>query len=146
MFPIRDTVPRQHFPFATWTLIIVNVLIFVQELALPSQAAENLMYLYGLVPARFLHPQWAAEVGYPRTLVPFITTIFLHGGWLHIIGNMWVLAIFGDNVEDRMGPVRFILFYLTCGLAAGVLHVVTNARSRVESPSGRTSEGSSPGC
>jgi membrane associated rhomboid family serine protease len=131
MFPIRDTVPRQHFPFATWTLIILNVLVFVQELSLPSRATENLMYLYGLVPARFLHPDWAAEVGYPRTLVPFITTMFLHGGWLHIIGNMWVLAIFGDNVEDRMGPLRFLLFYLLCGLAAGLLHVFLNPNSTV---------------
>jgi membrane associated rhomboid family serine protease len=131
MFPIRDTVPRQHFPFATWTLIIVNVLVFVQELSLPSRAGENLMYLYGLVPARFLHPDWAAEVGYPRTLLPFVTTMFLHAGWLHIIGNMWVLAIFGDNVEDRMGPLRFVLFYLLCGLAAGVLHVFLNPNSTV---------------
>jgi membrane associated rhomboid family serine protease len=131
MFPIRDTVPRQHFPFATWTLIIVNVLVFVQELSLPSRATENLMHLYGLVPARFLHPDWAAEVGYPRTFAPFITTMFLHGGWLHIIGNMWVLAIFGDNVEDRMGPLWFLLFYLLCGLAAGLLHVFLNPNSTV---------------
>ena len=131
MIPIRDTVPRQHFPFAVSILIVINVFVFIRELALPEDFAEQFIYLFGLVPARYAHPAWAAEAGYPRTFLPFLTTMFLHGGWLHIIGNMWVLWIFGDNVEDRMGPVRFLVFYLLCGLAAGVVHVLTNPASTV---------------
>ncbi len=131
MIPIRDTIPRQHFPFAVWALIAVNVFLFIRELELPQDSTEQFIYLFGLVPARFTHPDWAASVGYPRTYWPFLTTMFLHGGWLHIIGNMWFLWIFGDNVEDRMGPVRFLVFYLLCGLAAGVVHVLTNPGSRV---------------
>lgn len=131
MIPIRDTIPRQHFPFAVWALIAVNVYIFIRELALPPDSTEQFIYLFGLVPARFTHPDWAARVGFPHTYWPFLTTMFLHGGWLHIIGNMWFLWIFGDNVEDRMGPARFLIFYLLCGLAAGVVHVVTNPGSRV---------------
>ncbi len=131
MIPIRDTIPRQHFPFAVWALIAVNVYVFIRELALPPDSTEQFIYLFGLVPARFTHPDWAARVGFPHTYWPFFSTMFLHGGWLHIIGNMWVLWIFGDNVEDRMGPLRFLIFYLLCGLAAGVVHVLTNPRSQV---------------
>ena len=131
MIPIRDTIPRQHFPFAVWALVAVNVYVFIRELALPPDSTEQFIYLFGLVPARFTHPDWAARVGFPHTYWPFFSTMFLHGGWLHIIGNMWVLWIFGDNVEDRMGPVRFLIFYLLCGLAAGVVHVLTNPGSRV---------------
>jgi membrane associated rhomboid family serine protease len=131
MIPIRDTIRRQHFPFAVWALVAVNVYVFIRELALPADSTEQFIYLFGLVPARFTHPDWAARVGFPHTYWPFFSTMFLHGGWLHIIGNMWVLWIFGDNVEDRMGPVRFLIFYLLCGLAAGVVHVLTNPGSRV---------------
>jgi membrane associated rhomboid family serine protease len=131
MFPIRDTIPRRHFPVATWAIIAVNVYVFLRELFLSPQAAERAMFLFGLVPARFLHPAWAAEHGYPHSYLPFITTMFLHGGWLHIIGNMWFLAIFGDNVEDRMGPFRFLVFYFVCGIAAGITHVITNPNSTV---------------
>ena len=131
MFPIRDTIPHQHTPVATWTLIAVNVCAFLREIALPPQLAERMVYLYGLVPARFVNPAWAAQAGFPHSYWPFITMMFLHGGWLHIIGNMWFLGIFGDNVEDRMGPLRFLGFYLLCGVAAGVVHMITNPQSTV---------------
>jgi rhomboid family protein len=131
MIPIRDTIPRRNFPYAVWLLIAVNVFAFIRELSLPEGATEEFIYLFGLVPARFTHVDWAASVGFPHTFFPFFTTMFLHGGWLHIIGNMWVLWIFGDNVEDRMGPIRFLVFYLLCGLAAGVVHVLTNRDSTV---------------
>jgi membrane associated rhomboid family serine protease len=131
MFPIRDTVPSKHVPIATWALIAVNFVVFFRTLTLPAVAAKEAIYLFGLVPARFTDPFWAVQVGFPRTYLPFLTTMFLHGGWLHVIGNMWVLWIFGDNVEDRMGPLRFLFFYVACGVAAGVIHVVTNAGSRI---------------
>ena len=132
MIPIRDTIPTRHVPFTTWTLIAVNLVVFFMELSLPRPALEQATYFFGLVPARFTHPAWAVSVGLPAHVYwPFVTTMFLHGGWLHLIGNMWVLWIFGDNVEDQMGPLRFLAFYLGCGIAAGLIHVVTNSRSIV---------------
>lgn len=132
MFPIRDTVPSRHLPVATWSLIAANVLVFLYQLSLPEPAQQQLIYLYGIVPARFSDPQWAREVGFPAAhLWPFVTTMFLHGGFFHILANMWTLWIFGDNVEDRFGPVRYLGFYFLCGLAAGFLHVFTNLGSTV---------------
>jgi membrane associated rhomboid family serine protease len=131
MIPIRDTIPRQHFPFAVSALIAINVGVFIWEIAIPPDMTAQFIYLFGLVPARFTHAAWAAETGFPHTYWPFLSTMFLHGGWLHIIGNMWVLWIFGDNVEDRMGPVRFVIFYILCGLSAGIVHVLTNPGSTV---------------
>jgi membrane associated rhomboid family serine protease len=90
------------------------------------------LYLLGIVPARYTHPDWAQRVGFRAAdYWPFLTSMFVHGGWAHIIGNMWALWIFGDNVEDRMGPLRFTLFYLICGLVAGVVHSLTNPNSVV---------------
>lgn len=131
MIPIRDTIPSRHVPIATWTLIVINLLCFFRQLSMPPAAAREAMVLFGLVPARFTDPEWAAQVGFPHSYLPFLTTMFLHGGWLHVIGNLWTLWIFGDNVEDRMGPVRFAIFYLSCGIAAGIIHVIVNPGSRV---------------
>jgi membrane associated rhomboid family serine protease len=132
MIPIRDTIPARNRPIATWFLILVNGVVFFFELTMPQPVLEQFFYLFGIVPARFTHPDWAAWVGFPiDNYWPFLTSMFLHGGWLHILGNMWTLWIFGDNVEDRMGPVRFVVFYLLCGLAAGVVHHLTNADSTV---------------
>jgi len=105
MIPIKDTIPRQNPPIATWILIFVNGVVFFFELTMPPQVLEQFFHLFGIVPARYTHPDWAAWVGFPiDNYWPFLTSMFLHGGWLHIIGNMWALWIFGDNVEDRMGP------------------------------------------
>lgn len=132
MFPIRDEIPTRHVPWMTWLLIAVNVFVFFLEVSIPRDALEQATYLFGLVPARYTHPGWAAEVGFPmHNYWPFLTTMFLHGGWLHIIGNMWVLWIFGDNVEDRMGPFRFLVFYLICGVAAGLVHIASSPLSTV---------------
>jgi len=132
MFPIRDTIPGRNPPIATWLLILVNGLVFLLELGMPERTLQQFFYLFGIVPARFSHPEWAAAIGLPiDTYWPFLTSMFLHGGWMHIIGNMWTLWIFGDNVEDRMGPMRFTLFYLLCGLAAGLVHWFTSPGSTV---------------
>jgi membrane associated rhomboid family serine protease len=121
-------------PVVTRALILVNVVVFFFELALPESLLESVFYLFGLVPARFTQPEWAAWIGLPvDSYWPFLTHQFLHGGWLHIIGNMWMLWIFGDNVEDRMGPGRFLTFYLLCGFAAGATHMLTNPDSTVPS-------------
>jgi membrane associated rhomboid family serine protease len=132
VIPLKDSVPSRSVPVVTRALILVNVVVFFFELALPKEAVEQLFYLFGIVSARFTHPAWAASVGFPaHDYWPLLTHQFLHGGWLHIIGNMWTLWIFGDNVEDRMGPVRFAIFYLTCGLLAGLAHVFTQPDSTV---------------
>ncbi|HXN52821.1 MAG TPA: rhomboid family intramembrane serine protease [Candidatus Acidoferrum sp.] len=132
MIPIRDTIPTRNPPIATWLVILANCLVFLLELSLPEHALAHFFYQYGLVPARYTHPAWALWVGLPvDDYFPFLTSMFLHGGWLHIIGNMWALWIFGDNVEDRMGPIRFVFFYLLCGFAAGLVHWLTNPHSTV---------------
>ncbi|TMA25148.1 MAG: rhomboid family intramembrane serine protease [Deltaproteobacteria bacterium] len=132
MIPIRDTVPSRHTPVVTWTIIGVNLLIFVYEATLPPEDLQRLIYFLGMVPARYSHPLWAQQIGLPiDDYWPFLTSMFLHGSWGHVLSNMWALWIFGDNVEDRMGPFRFILFYLLCGLAAGLTHWFTNLDSTV---------------
>ena len=132
MIPIEDTVTGRNPPLAVYAIIGLNVLVFAFELRLPQEELERLFYLFGIVPARYTHPLWAEWVGFPvDDYWPFLTSMFLHGGWAHIIGNMWTLWIFGDNVEDRMGPARFAAFYLLCGLVAGVVHWFTNPHSTV---------------
>jgi membrane associated rhomboid family serine protease len=130
VIPIHDTVPRRGSPFVTWMLIAANSLVFLLELSFHPKALERLFYLFGVVPARYAHPEWAAVVGLAGGgALPFLTSLFLHGGWLHVIGNMWFLWIFGDNVEDRMGHFPFLLFYILSGVAAGLVHVRFNSGS-----------------
>src|SRR2546428_8721993 len=106
MFPIRDTIPAKNPPIATWFLILANSFVFLFELTLSPQQLEQLFYLFGIVPARFSHPDWAQWAGFPiDNYWPFLTSMFLHGGWMHIITNMWSLWVFGDNVHDAMGPL-----------------------------------------
>src|SRR6202030_358116 len=134
MIPIQDSVPSRSVPVVTRALILINVLVFFFELMLPRESLEQLVYLFGLVPARFSHPDWAAAMGFPiDNYWPILTHQFLHGGWFHIIANMWTLWIFGDNVEDRMGSGRFAIFYLLCGCIAGLTHMLTNPDSTVPS-------------
>jgi membrane associated rhomboid family serine protease len=134
MFPVQDSVPSRSVPVVTRAVIFVNVLVFFFELMLPPQSIDQMFYLFGIVPARFAHPDWAAYVGFPvDSYWALMTYQFLHGGWLHIIFNMWTLWIFGDNVEDRMGPVRFAIFYLLCGVVAGLTQFLTNPDSTVPS-------------
>ncbi len=121
MFPLHDNAPVRHAPIVTWLLILVNFIVFIVELSLPQPTLEHVVYHLGLVPARFTHPDWGADVGLTaNSFWPFLTSMFLHGGWLHIIFNMWALWIFGDNVEDCLGHVRYLIFYLVCGIIAAV--------------------------
>jgi membrane associated rhomboid family serine protease len=127
MIPIKDTVQRRTFPFVTIAIIAMNGLAFLLELALPESVQTDFIYLFGLVPARYAHPAWAQVQGFPLdTYWPFLTNLFLHGGWLHLIGNMWFLYLFGDNVEDRLGHWRYVLFYLFSGIAANLVHFLVN--------------------
>lgn len=130
MFPIRDTIPSRTIPFVTWTIIIVNAGVFFIELGFSESRLTRLFYLFGLVPATYSKPEWALLHGFPvQSYRPFLTSMFLHGSWIHIISNMWILSIFGDNVEDRMGHFRFLLFYIFCGIVAAVVHLLTNLNS-----------------
>ncbi|HEB54379.1 MAG TPA: rhomboid family intramembrane serine protease [bacterium] len=132
MFPIQDSIPRRSPPIVTWLLIAANAFVFLVELSLTPEQLEALFYLFGVVPARYTHPRWAEWVGFPmQDYWPFLTNMFLHGGWAHVLGNMWTLWIFGDNVEDRLGPGRFFVFYISCGIAAGLTHWFVNADSTV---------------
>jgi membrane associated rhomboid family serine protease len=130
MIPIRDTIHSRSFPIITWLLVIANVLVFVLvELPLGQAQLERLIATFGVTPNLCAAPvlQGIASTSVPGLnvlfqgcAVPLFTSMFLHGGWLHIIGNMWVLLIFGDNVEDRMGSGRFLVFYLVCGILSGL--------------------------
>jgi membrane associated rhomboid family serine protease len=132
MIPVRTTVPVRFPPVATYLLIAVNVVVFLLQISLPEHEQEMVVYLYGLVPARFFHPAWAARVGLPPgNYLPFLTNIFMHGGWLHLILNMWTLWLFGGAVEDRLGSWRYLIFYLLCGIAASAAHAFVNADSSV---------------
>lgn len=117
MFPIRDTIRSRSFPMVTWGIIILNVLVFLYEFSLSPTGLNQLFDQYGLVPA---HIVWSN----PLTWYPFLSHLFLHGGWVHLISNMWTLIIFGDNVEERMGSFRFLVFYFLGGFAAGGLQFV----------------------
>jgi len=128
MFPIQDTVPRRESPFVTWAIILINGIVFLIELSLPPDALRAFLYHFGVVPARYMHPDVA---GPPLGFLPFLTGMFVHGGWTHFIGNMWCLWLFGDNVEDRLGHVRYLGFYLICGLVSGITHVLFNPGSIV---------------
>ncbi len=130
MIPIQDTIPSRSFPVITWALILLNTLIFALEASLSPAELERLVYAFGVIPARYTHPAWAVSMGLtPNAWWPFLSNMFLHGGLLHLAGNMWSLYIFGDNVEDRMGRGRFLVFYLLTGVAASLLHIAVNPDS-----------------
>jgi len=124
MIPLYDTVHSRRVPVVNWLLIGLNVLVFLYEISLSRAGLTNLTRIWGLVPATL--------VAQPQTAwLTIFTSMFLHGGWFHILSNMWVLFIFGDNVEDRMGGGRYLLFYLLSGTAAALLQSFFLPTSRV---------------
>ena len=130
MFPLRDNVSRTHAPVVVWAIIALNVAAYLYEMQLDERSLQLFLYQHGLVPARYFAPDWAARVGFGGLdLTPFLTNIFLHGGLLHIIMNMWTLWIFGPALEDRLGPARFAILYVLAGLIASVVHALFNATS-----------------
>lgn len=134
MLPVQVTTTSRGAPLATWGLILANFVVFVFELALPEAVLEDFFYWFGIVPARYTRPDWAAFVGLPvDSYWPFLTSQFLHGGWVHILGNMWTLWLFGESVEEKMGSGRFLLFYLAGGIVAGIVHSATNPTSTIPS-------------
>jgi hypothetical protein len=130
MLPLRDNIPSRRFPIITVLLIVINVLAFLWELGLGRRLQDALLVL-GIVPVRYTVAEIADLFTWREQLWPFLTSMFLHGGWTHLFGNMWTLWIFGDNVEDRLGHLRFLVFYLCGGVAAALLHIYTNPTSPV---------------
>jgi membrane associated rhomboid family serine protease len=126
MFPIRDENPTIHRPWMTMLLIAANVGVGMRQLTLSSSETSSLFAEAALIPARLTGLANAPGIAAPLTL---LTSQFLHGGLLHLLGNMLFLWIFGNNVEDILRPARFLLFYLACGVVAGLVHVATQAAS-----------------
>ena len=126
MIPLRDTIRSRTAPVVTVALIIVNVLVFLHEIAL-GPYVERFVHAYGLIPRRLVY--WPGDPLDPLRFLPLLTSMFWHGGWLHLISNMLYLWIFGDNVEDRLGHLRFLLFYVAAGAAAGLTHVALSPAS-----------------
>lgn len=150
MIPLRDNIPSRTTPVVNYTMIGLCALCFFGQLTEPNSKRGSFVEQYGMIPQRVLHPERPVlvpdivRIGYRRVVrarpaVPspvnpwltLLTCIFLHGGWMHFLGNMWFLYIFGDNVEDRMGHVGYLLFYLGCGVAASMAHLLANPSSQV---------------
>ncbi len=118
MFPLRDTQPSYSKPIVTVVLIVINILVFLYEFSLDPFAQNAFITSFGLVPDRF-------------HFANVLTSMFLHGGWMHVLGNMWFLWIFGDNIEDILGHAKYLLFYLLCGIGAAMTQVYFSPDSRV---------------
>ena len=123
MLPLYDTVRSRRFPLINLTLILVNALAFLYELQMDSATLKEFIFTWGLIPARLINDPFAAWL-------TIFSSMFLHGGWYHILSNMWVLLIFGDNVEAEMGKIRYLFFYLLSGVAAGLLQTYVLATSQ----------------
>ncbi len=117
MIPLRDTIPSSRVPVVNYALIAANVVVFVYSLSLGGRF-ETFLYEYGLVPRHFAFEN-------------LVTSMFLHGGWGHLLGNMLYLYIFGDNIEDRLGHARYVVFYFLCGMFAGAAQTLTAAGSNL---------------
>jgi len=132
LIPFRDYNPSGTFPTVTLLIIVANVAVFLHQTSQSPGEQEVFVRRYGLRPvyvtAYVTHDPRVSDLFLPIFL-PFATCMFLHGGWMHLIGNMWYLWIFGDNVEDRMGHGKFLLFYLACGLGASIAHIVVDSHS-----------------
>lgn len=130
MIPIRDNQPSYRFPVATYTLMGINFLVFMLQLQAGLDNKE-VFYFYGLVPAKYTVGEMSRYFSIGNQLFSILSYMFLHGGFFHFIGNMWSLYIFGDNVEEHFGSLRFTGFYLICGIISGCFHFVLNPISMV---------------
>ena len=133
MIPLRVESPRRTFPSATLLLIALNVGMFGYQISLPPKAAEAMVTTYGLVPSRTERMVKAPRGHIEADVLPLVTSMFLHGGLLHLLGNMLFLWVFGASVEGRLGHAGYLAFYLFCGLASGVVHILANWGSGIPS-------------
>lgn len=138
MIPLKDNLRPRRFPVVTYLLILINLTVFLYELSL-GRELMGFIFKYSVIPAHFFSGGERNIFGqlYEKNLLelygPLISSMFLHGGWMHIITNMLYLGIFGDNVEDKLGRTRFLLFYLASGVAAASTHMIMNSNSDVPS-------------
>jgi len=131
MIPLKDDIPARTFPFVTISLIVVNAIVFFYQRSLDVRSLTNLIYRFGCIPYEITHGiDISPSSGFPVHFT-LVSSMFLHGSWLHMIGNMLFLYIFGDNVEDWLGHGLFLLFYLGCGIAANVAHSLFSFNSTV---------------
>jgi membrane associated rhomboid family serine protease len=130
LIPIRDTIRSETYPIINYVLIALNILAFFVEQS-QGRNFNEFIFTYGLVPARYSIPQISAHFTTDQQVTAFLTFMFLHGGFFHLLGNMWFLYIFGDNVEDHLGHFRYLIFYLMCGLASGISHLFLNWTSQI---------------
>jgi len=130
MIPIRDTIQSKNYPIVNNLIIGVNIFVYLIQM---SQGSDQNIFIftYGLVPAKFSSPEIAAYFSPLQQFISLFSFMFLHGGFWHLLGNMWSLYIFGDNVEDRMGPFRYLAFYILCGVASGASHMFLNWHSQI---------------
>jgi rhomboid family protein len=131
MIPLRDENRSGSFPIVNVLLIAACTVVFLYEITLSTGGLKHLFDQFALTPGRVSYGLSSGDASWTELATPFFTSMFLHGGWLHLIGNMWFLWIFGDNVEDSMGPVRYLLFYVLCGLGAGLAHYLLGPGSRL---------------
>jgi len=128
LIPLRDINPTERFAIVTLILIVLNCAVFIYELTLGPTGGEAFLLSFAFIPKRLFYPDTVISGTIPATATLF-TSMFLHGGWLHIAGNMLYLWIFGNNVEDATGRVRFFIFYVLCGLFAAYVHAFMNQSS-----------------
>lgn len=154
MFPLRDNIPSRSAPFVNYLMIALCAAVFLMQLADQADQRDDMVEKLGMIPFRVAHPGETVIIREPvleqtplgmrkrvveHELAPLpfppaltlLTCVFLHGGWMHFIGNMWFLFIFGDNVEDRLGHLGYLLFYLGCGVAASAVHLISDRNSMV---------------
>ncbi len=127
MIPLRDTTRSANFPVINTVLIVSNVIVFFYEIYL-GQGINRFIFQHGLIPGSLFS---SINMGIVERFSPFFTSLFIHGGFLHLLGNMLFLYIFGDNVEDKMGHFRYLAFYIMCGFAAAVFQTLTNIHSTI---------------
>jgi membrane associated rhomboid family serine protease len=130
MIPLRDTIRSTSYPVVNIMIIAINILFFIVELSQGSEL-DRFIYTYGLVPARYTSPTISSQFTFYQQMFSLLSFMFIHGGLFHLIGNLWSLFIFGDNVEDRLGPIKYFLFYMLCGVSSGLFHLAVNWNSPI---------------
>jgi membrane associated rhomboid family serine protease len=130
MFPLKSTVPTRHEPFATWALIAINCVVFLLQAGMDDGQLSAFVDRFALIPARYFDGARADPFS-PAVHLPLITNAFLHGGWMHLILNMWTLWLFGPAIEDRLGPFMYLLFYLVCAVLASLTYAILDPNSTI---------------
>lgn len=129
MIPFRDNIPSRTFPFVTLSLILINILAFLYEILL-AERLEAFLSVTAVIPAKWFLLQ-GEQISFLGLMGSYVSSLFLHAGWFRLIGNMWFLWIFGDNIEDEVGHLKFFFFYIFCGVISGLIHTLFNLSSTV---------------